>query len=102
MTILETHALCCPAKVGDCPAMVEAIKPLERLVRAALALCPSEGVYGDEPRMDYDEVQIDKDDLAEFRAAVSEYETVKDVRGQSSDRPGQPAATTSVGHGAKV
>lgn len=47
---------------------------LERLVRAALDLCPSEGVWHNDSRMDYDEVQIDKQPLAEFRNAVKEYE----------------------------
>ena len=42
-----------------------------RLLKAARNLYPSEGALADEPRIDYDEVQIDKDALKEFRDAVA-------------------------------
>lgn len=46
------------------------------LIVAATAMSISEGTWKDEPRMDYDEVQIDKDELATFRAAVETYNAV--------------------------
>lgn len=46
------------------------------LVVAAVSMSISEGTWKNEPRMDYDEVQIDKDELATFRAAVETYNAV--------------------------
>lgn len=46
------------------------------LVVAAVSMTISEGSFKDEPRMDYDEVQIDKDELATFREAQETYNAV--------------------------
>lgn len=55
----------------------EEAKASEKVVYAAQELnsAMSEGAWKDEPRMGYDEVQINKHELAQFKAALAAYDS---------------------------